>query len=139
MTLRSVHSRTATTDAVRRMRAVLRVLDHDLAECGAYLTVPIPATTLSETEWQAAEAARAAVEHSLRGLEVEAAVVLAQANDWRAKAVAAAQRGDSQLVEQARIRCADVERVYRSYVEEMSSVRVFLQEWTVRVTRDPTR
>jgi hypothetical protein len=136
MTLRSVHSRRSTTDAVRRMRAVLGVLDQDLDERGADLALPIPATTLSETEWQAAEAARAAVEQSLRELRAEAAVVLAQTNDWRGKAVLAAQRGDAQLAEQARIRGAEGEQVYRSYVEEMNSIRAFLQEWAVRVTRD---
>jgi phage shock protein A len=117
------------------MKAVLGVLDQERSELGTILADPIRATTLSEIEWQAAEAARAAVEQNLRGLAVEAAVLVAQATDWRSKAALAEHRGDTQLAEQARVRAAEVEQTYRSYTQEMSAVRAFLQEWAVRVTR----
>ena len=117
------------------MRAVLGVLDHDLAELETQLAEPIPVTTLSEAEWQAAEAARAAVAKDLHALEAEAAVVAAQMNDWRAKEALAAQRGDARLAEQARVRAAEAEQIYRSYTQEIAGVRVFLHEWAARVTR----
>src|SRR5262245_28950292 len=123
MGLRSVFSRRTTTDAVRRMRAVLGVVDDDLAELATQLTVPIPDRTLSESEWQSAEAARTAIEHDLRGLETEAAVIAVQLQDWRAKAALATQRGDVPIAEQARLRAAEVEQVYSSYTQEISAVR----------------
>src|SRR3954469_24185583 len=135
MTLRSVHFRRATTDAIRRTTAVLGVLDQDLTELNTFLAEPIRPTTLSETAWQAAEAARAAVEQDLRGFEAETVVLVAQLTDWRSKAALAAQRGDTQLAEQARLRAAEFEQVYRSHTREISAVRVFLQEWAVRVRR----
>jgi hypothetical protein len=138
MPLRSIHSRRTTTDAVRRMRAVLGVLDQELTELATQLAEPVPTRMLSDSEWNAAEAARAAVERDLWQLEAEGAVVRAQANDWRAKAALAAQRGDVPLADQARVRSAEAEQVARSYAQEISAVRVFLQEWAIRVTRAPS-
>ena len=135
MTLRSIFARRTTADAVRKMRAVLGVLDQDLAELETQFAEPIPATTLSDPEWQAAEGARAAVAKDLGGLEAEAAVVAAQVSDWRAKEALAAQRGDVALAEQARLRAAEAEQTYRSYTREIAGVRVFLHEWAARVTR----
>jgi hypothetical protein len=138
MTLRSVFSRRTTSDAVRRMKAVLGILDHDLTELAAQLTEPIPERALSDVEWRTAETARAAVEQDLRQLEAEAAVVATQVSDWQSKAAMAAQRGHGQLAEQARVRAAEADEVYRSYGQEIDSVRIFLHEWSVRVRRaDP--
>ena len=135
MGLRSVFSRRTTTDALRRMRAVLGVIDDDLAEVATQLAAPIPDATLSDAEWLRAEAARRAVERDLRELEAEAAVVAVQLGDWRAKAALAAQRGDVPLAEQARVRVADAEQIYQSYTQEIGAVRAFLQEWAARVRR----
>jgi hypothetical protein len=135
MALRSIFSRRTASDALRRMTAVVGVLDDDLADLASRLAEPLPARTLSDTEWQAAEAARVTVEHSLRELELDVAVATAQANDWRAKAVSAAERGDSPLADQARFRAAEADEIVRSYTQELCAVRVFLQEWAVRVAR----
>lgn len=135
MGLRSVFSRRTTTDALRRMRALLGVIDDDLAEIATQLAAPIPDATLSDAEWLRAEAARRAVERDLRELEAEAAVVAVQLGDWRAKAAFSAQRGDVPLAEQARVRVADAEQVYQSYTQEIGAVRAFLQEWAARVRR----
>src|SRR4051812_40345134 len=101
MSLRSVFSRRTTTDAIRRMKAVVGVLDDDIADLGIQLAAPLPAKILSEEEWQRAETARAAVQQDLRGLQAEAAVLAVQLNDWRAKAAMASQRGDGPLARQA--------------------------------------
>jgi hypothetical protein len=138
MTLRFVHSPRTTTDAVRRARAVLGVFDQDLTRLAAQLADPVPSRVLSEAEWDAAEAARVTVERDLRGLEAEAAVISAQANDWRAKATLANQRGDMPLAEQAQIRAAQTAQLSDSYRQEINAVRAFLQEWAVRVTRAPS-
>ena len=135
MTLRSVFARRTTADAVRKMRAVLGVLDHDLAELATQLTEPISATTLSEPEWRAAEAPRGTVQQDLRRLELEAAVVATQVSDWRAKELLAAQRGDGLLAEQARVRAAEADHIHRAYTQEIAAVRVFLHEWAARVSR----
>jgi hypothetical protein len=135
MSLRSIFARRSTAESIRRMKAVIGVLDHDLDELAARLNDPIPTRALSDAEWSAAEAARAAVEQDLRHLEAEAAVVAMQASDWRAKAALAAQRGDPALADQAHARAAEAEQAQQSYAREIGAVRTFLREWTVRISR----
>lgn len=122
------------------MKAIIGVLDDDLERLATQLATPLPTRTLSESEWREAEAARAAVERDLRTLEMEAAVIAVQLNDWRAKEAMAAQRGDAALAEQARLRAAETEQVYQSHKEEIGAARAFLNEWAARVHRgDPER
>lgn len=122
-------------DAVRRLRAVIEVLDGDLAQYEVMVATPIPATVLSAAQWERAEAARIAVDQNLRELEDAAAAAATEANDWRAKAEQAARLGQPSLAEQARLRAEESDAEQRVYTQEVAAVRVFLDEWAVRVTR----
>src|SRR5262249_49185306 len=118
--------------AVRRMRAVVGVLDEDLATYERLLATPLPYAALPADAWPAAEAARRRVEESLRGTELAAADAVARARSWREKAALASTCGRAQLAEQARGRAATADHEATAYVRESSAIRVFLAEWDVR-------
>jgi peptidoglycan hydrolase CwlO-like protein len=122
-------------DAIRRMRAVVEVLDRDLAQYQTLVATPIPAAALSDAQWERAEAARSAVVQNLRELEQTAAAAATQANNWQAKAEQAARLGQPLLAEQAHLRAEEADAEQRVYAQEVAAVRVFLDEWAVRVTR----
>jgi hypothetical protein len=122
-------------DAVRHLRAVLEVLDADLAQYHVLLATPIPAAILSDAEWDRAETARVAVEETLHELEQAAATAGDEASDWRAKAAYAATLGEPPLAEQARLRAAEADVGQRVYAQEAAAIHGFLDEWALRVTR----
>ncbi|HEY9227646.1 MAG TPA: hypothetical protein VIP11_13405 [Gemmatimonadaceae bacterium] len=126
-------------DAIRRMRAVLEVLDVDLARYQLLLETPIPATVLSDAQWDRAESARIALERSLDELERATATAARMASDWRAKAALAESRGEPLVAEGARLRATEADAEHRLYAQETAAVRVFLNEWAVRVTRSPPK
>ena len=83
--------------AVRRMRAVIGVLDEDLATADRLFGAPLQRTELPPDVWRRAEAARQRVELSLTMLEGAAADASRRARDWQEKAVLAIGRGDAAL------------------------------------------
>jgi len=121
--------------AVRRMRAVVCVLDEDLAAYERLLATPIPYAELSADDWSGAQAARQRVEESLRSTELAAADAIAGARSWCEKAALATARGRAQLAEQALKHAAAAERAATAYAREGSAIRVFLTEWDVRISR----
>ena len=129
------HSAPRVEDAIRHLRAVLAVLDEDLAQYHVLLATPIPATILPDALWDRAEAARITVEQTLRELEHAAATAAREAADWHAKATHATIRGELVLAEQARLRAAEADAGQRLYAQEATAVHLFLDEWAVRVTR----
>jgi hypothetical protein len=83
--------------AARRMRAIVGVLDEDLATADRLFGAPLQRTELPPDVWSRAEAARLQVELSLTMLEGAAADASRRARDWQEKAVLAIGRGDAAL------------------------------------------
>jgi hypothetical protein len=118
--------------AVRRMRAVVRVLDEDLATAADVLRKPFPPSELSAAAWGAAESDRPAVDESFHMTKRAATAADEQARDWRSKAALARRRGEEQLAEQAE-RCAErAERAAKEYASESAAIEAFLIAWDAR-------
>lgn len=121
--------------AVRRMHAVVGVLDEDLATYERLLATPLPCAEVPADAWRGAEADRRRVEESLRRTELAAAEATASARSWREKATVATARGNARLADQALERATDADREAAEYARERSAIRVFLTEWNVRIIR----
>jgi len=120
------------------MRVIIAVMDEELERHEAILANPVPRTQLSSEQRAPAEAARRRVEESLRELEREAADASTTAREWRAKAELEPQWWwSAEMPAHARARAAEAENVYLVYAREINATRVFLQEWSIRVTDAP--
>jgi len=121
-------------DVLVRLRAVLQVVDEDLARLDTVLATPVAATALAPAQWKSAEVARLAVEESSRLLEEWCSCSAAVARDWQGKALLAESVGRLELAEQARLHAAQAEAEKTLYENENEAVRRFLQHWATQVT-----
>ena len=123
--------------AVRRMRAIIGVLDEDLATADRLFGVPLQRAELPPDVWTRAEAARRQVELSLMVLEAAAADASRRAQDWKQKAVLAVGRGDAAMARQAmdQAEIATDEAAKQALV--CQELQIFLTEWAVRVSQEP--
>jgi len=126
--------------AIRRLRAVIAILDEDIAAVDRTLGSPLTRTELSPVAWKKAEAARRLVEESLEETERAAADAAQRAQDWYAKAELAVGRGDVVLARQAMTQAETAAEQAATLTCECNELQVFLAEWAVRVTqaRPPT-
>ena len=123
--------------AIRRARAVIGVLDEDLATADR-LFPPLTRAELPPDLWQRAEAARRDVEQSLTATERAAADASRRAQDWHEKAVLAIGRGDAALAHQAIDRANEATEEAAALTVECTELHIFLTEWAVRITQAPS-
>jgi len=123
--------------AVRRMRAIIGVLDEDLAAADRLFGAPPQRAELPPDAWKRAEAARQEVELSLTVLEGAAADASRRAQDWREKAVLAVGRRDAALAHQAMNQAEMAADEATALTVECKELQIFLTEWAVRVSQAP--
>ena len=123
--------------AVRRMRAVIAVLDEDLATADRLFDAPLARAELPPDLWKRADAARQKVEHSLTAIEEAAEDASRRAKSWQEKAMLAVGRADAALARQAMDNAERAADEAAALTLECQALRVFLTEWAVRVTQAP--
>ena len=119
------------------MRAIIGVLDEDLATADRLFGAPLQRTELPPDVWRRAEAARQQVELSLTMLEGAAADASRRARDWQEKAVLAIGRGDAALARQAMEQAEMAADEATALTLECKELQIFLTEWAVRVSQAP--
>jgi hypothetical protein len=123
--------------AIRRMRAIIDVLDEDLATADRLFGAPLQRAELSPDVWKRAEAARQQVELSLTALEGAAADASRRARNWQEKAVLAVGRGDAASARQAIDQAGMAADEAAALTVECKELQIFLTEWAVRVSQAP--
>jgi hypothetical protein len=123
--------------AIRRMRAIIHVLDEDLATADRLFGTPLQRAELSPDVWKRAEAARQQVELSLTALEGAAADASRRARNWQEKAVLAVGRRDEALARQAIDQAGMAADEAAALTVECKELQIFLTEWAVRVSQAP--
>ena len=121
--------------AIHRLRAVIAVLDEDIAAADRTCGSPVPRAELLPVAWKKAEAARRLVEDSLNEAERAAANAAHRARDWQEKAELALRRGDVLLARQAIAAAKTAAEEAAVLTLECNELQIFLTEWAVRVTR----
>ena len=119
--------------AIRRMRALLGVLDEDLATANRTSGAPLARAELAPLDWERAEAARRLVEDSLTEIERAAATASRRARSWHSKAELAVRRGDVALARQAMVQAETAVEEAATLTFECQELQVFLTEWAVRI------
>jgi hypothetical protein len=122
---------------IRRMRAVIGVLDEDLATADRLFNAPLARAELPPNAWERAEVARRQLEERVTAAEHAAADASRRAEDWQQKAVLAIGRGDAALARQAIERADEAKEEVAALTLECAELRVFLTEWAVRITKAP--
>lgn len=123
--------------AIRRMRAIIGVLDEDLAIAERRLDVPVAPVELPPEVWERAEAARRDIVLSLAATEAVAADASRRARHWEENFAAAVQRGDDFFARQASKQAAMASDEAAALTLECRELQVFLTEWAVRVRQAP--
>lgn len=121
--------------AIRRMRAIIGVLDEDLANAEGMVDVPLAPVELPPDVWELAEAARRDVELRLVATEAAAADASQRARLWEEKIVTAVERGDHALARRASDQREVASDEAAALTLESRELQVFLTEYAIRVRR----
>jgi hypothetical protein len=120
----------AVAAAVTHARAVLAVLDEEIARTHRPLAAParLSGGISPETRARAGAAVRD-VERSLAAIEPVYEEAMTMARDWRRRAELASAEGRADLAAQAEGRATESEETGGAYAAEVTAGRTFLREW----------